>query len=122
MHPEHKACANPRYLRPTLTQPITFFRTVSGSCVPDLQITAMTVRSFASEEGKDKWTSYKFTKNVYDLWMPTHLRRICLVIDNLPPDIDFDIGESGLSQGLESYQLSGYVSQDAASLLEDAKG
>jgi hypothetical protein len=22
---------------------------------------------FTSEEGKDKWTSYKFTKNVYDI-------------------------------------------------------
>ncbi|KAH9205695.1 hypothetical protein DL95DRAFT_470350 [Leptodontidium sp. 2 PMI_412] len=59
--------------------------------------------SFTSEEGKDKWTSYKFTKNVYDIWMPTHLKRICLVIDELPPDIDFEVsaqsepGESGLS-------------------------
>ena len=31
-----------------------------------------------SEEGKDKWTTYKFTKNVYDVWMPTHLKRILL--------------------------------------------
>ncbi|KAL5315254.1 hypothetical protein ACEPPN_017906 [Leptodophora sp. 'Broadleaf-Isolate-01'] len=59
--------------------------------------------SFTSEEGKDKWTSYKFTKNLYDIWMPTHLKRICLVIDELPPDIDFEVsaqsepGESGLS-------------------------
>ena len=36
---------------------------------------------FTALDGKDKWTAYKFTKNVYDVWMPTHLKRICLVID-----------------------------------------
>jgi hypothetical protein len=81
---------------------------------------------FTSEEGKDKWTSYEFTKNVYDIWMLTHLKRICLVIDELPPDLDFEVsqyselGESGLSQGLESHHLSDQRSHDAASLLEDA--
>ncbi|KAF4628751.1 hypothetical protein G7Y89_g9402 [Cudoniella acicularis] len=59
--------------------------------------------SFTSEEGKDKWTSYKFTKNVYDIWMPTHLKRICSVIDKLLSDLNFEVsqqsepGESGLS-------------------------
>lgn len=80
--------------------------------------------SFMSEEGKDKWTSYKFIKNVYDMWMPTHLKRICSVIDELPPNIDFEVsaqsepGESGLSQGLESHHLYGQSSRDAASLEE----
>ena len=76
--------------------------------------------SFTALDGKEKWTAYKFTRNVYDLWMPTHLKRICSVIDNLPPNIDFEVGESGLSQGLENYQLSGYPSQDAESLPEEA--
>jgi hypothetical protein len=82
--------------------------------------------SFTSEEGKDKWTSYKFTKNVYDIWMPTHLKRICSVIDKLPSDLNFEVslqsepGESGLSQGLESHHLSDQSSHDAASVLEEA--
>ncbi|KAM0127296.1 hypothetical protein ACHAP3_008864 [Botrytis cinerea] len=69
---------------------------------------------FTSEEGKDKWTSYKFTKNIYDIWIPTHLKRICSVIDELPPDLNFEVSEqsepveSGLSQGLESHHLSGH--------------
>lgn len=46
-----------------------------------------------SEEGKDKWTAYKLTKNVYDVWMPTHFERICSVVDDLPSDLNF-----GLSQ------------------------
>jgi hypothetical protein len=46
-----------------------------------------------SEEGKDKWTSYKFTKNIYDIWMPTHLKRICSVIDALLSDINFEVSQ-----------------------------
>jgi hypothetical protein len=67
---------------------------------------------FTSEEGKDKWTSYRFTKNVYDIWMPMHFKRICLVIDELPTDINFDVSElpaseaSGLSQVFEDQSLS----------------
>ena len=53
--------------------------------------------------------------------MPGYLKRICSVIDTLSPDMieaaqQFELGESGLSQGLESHNLS---SLDAASLLED---
>ena len=80
---------------------------------------------FTALEGKEKWTAYKFTKNVYDIWMPSHLKRICSVIDDLPPDLNFEVSEkaepleSGLSQGLESQNLSDYSSHDAASLLEE---
>jgi hypothetical protein len=75
-------------------------------------------------DGKEKWTAYRFTKNVYDIWMPTHLERICSVIDKLPPDLNFEVsqqsepGESELSQGLESHHLSDQTSHDAVSLEE----
>jgi hypothetical protein len=29
---------------------------------------------FTELHGKEKWTAYKFTKNVYDILMPTHLK------------------------------------------------
>ncbi|PQE05336.1 phosphatidylserine decarboxylase protein [Rutstroemia sp. NJR-2017a BVV2] len=80
--------------------------------------------SFTELDGKEKWTVYKFTKNVYDIWMPTYLKRICSVIDNLLPDLDFEVsqqselGESGLSQGFESHYLSDQTSHDAVSLRE----
>jgi hypothetical protein len=35
---------------------------------------------FTALEGREKWTAYKFTKNIYDVWMPTHFKRICSVI------------------------------------------
>jgi len=77
---------------------------------------------FTALDGKEKWTAYKFTKNVYDIWMPTHLKRICSVIADLPLDFKVlqqsEAGESGFSQGLESHHLSDQTSHDAASLEE----
>ncbi|KAF2258002.1 hypothetical protein CC78DRAFT_505403 [Lojkania enalia] len=65
---------------------------------------------FTSEEGREKWTSYQFIKSVYDIWMPNHFKRLCSVIDQLPPELDFDVAplpqDSGLSQDLESHHLS----------------
>jgi hypothetical protein len=46
---------------------------------------------FAAPGGKEKWTAYKFTKNVYDIWMPTHPRRISSAIDDLPSDLEFEV-------------------------------
>ena len=67
---------------------------------------------FTSEEGKDKWSAYKFTKNVYDIWMPTQLKRIHSAIDQLPPSLDFQVFQGpgvqteeaiGLSQDMDSF-------------------
>ena len=38
---------------------------------------------FTTLSGKDKWTEYRFTKNVYEIWMPTHFKRICSIINKL---------------------------------------
>ena len=52
---------------------------------------------FTELEGKDKWTAYKFTKNVYNTWMPEHFKRVCSVIDELPRDPE--LGFHRLSEG-----------------------
>jgi hypothetical protein len=70
---------------------------------------------FTSEEGKDKWTAYKFTKNVYDIWMPVHLKRICSAIDQLPPSLDFQVFQR---PGVQSAEATG-LSQDVGSLLSE---
>ncbi|KAK5311903.1 hypothetical protein LTR93_011543 [Exophiala xenobiotica] len=71
--------------------------------------------SFTALDGKEKWTAYKFTKSIYDIWMPAHFKSLCSAIDAIPPDIQFELPEeselqfpssSGLSQGLESHHLS----------------
>ncbi|CAH0023663.1 unnamed protein product [Clonostachys rhizophaga] len=69
---------------------------------------------FAESDGKEKWTAYRFTKNIYDTWMPAHFKAICSAIDQLP-DLDFDVQslpETGLSQSLDSHHLSQQAEQD----------
>ncbi|TFA99834.1 hypothetical protein CCMA1212_008243 [Trichoderma ghanense] len=39
--------------------------------------------SFTANNGREKWTAYKFVKNVYDIWMPEHFGRICSVLDQV---------------------------------------
>jgi hypothetical protein len=60
--------------------------------------------------GEEKWRAYRFTKNVYDIWMPTHLGRIRSALDELPSDFNFGVPllpeDFGLSQDLESHHLS----------------
>ncbi|KAF5025163.1 hypothetical protein F66182_2739 [Fusarium sp. NRRL 66182] len=65
--------------------------------------------SFTALDGKEKWTAYRFTKNVYDAWMPTHFKNVCSAINQLPANLDFDVpplSETGLFQDLESHHLS----------------
>lgn len=49
---------------------------------------------FTAPEGKEKWTAYKFTKNVYDHHSIKLHKIICSGIDDLPADIDFDLSQS----------------------------
>lgn len=70
---------------------------------------------FTSEEGADKWTAYKFTKNLYDIWMPIHLKRICLAIDKLPPSLDFQVFQG---PGVQSEEATG-LSQETGSLFSE---
>ncbi|KAG8415721.1 hypothetical protein J3458_009544 [Metarhizium acridum] len=65
--------------------------------------------SFTALDGKEKWTAYRFTRNVYDLWLPSHSKRICSAIDQLPSDLDFDVpplSSTELSQDLQNHHLS----------------
>lgn len=71
---------------------------------------------FTEREGMEKWTAYTFMKNVYDIWMPIHFKKISSAIDELSVKQDFEpsygselhISEtSGLSQQLETRNLEG---------------
>ncbi|WEW59476.1 hypothetical protein PRK78_004950 [Emydomyces testavorans] len=65
---------------------------------------------FTELNGKEKWTAYKFTKSIYDTWMPAHFGRLCSAIDKIPVDLDFSVPELspsfGLEQGLKRRRLS----------------
>jgi hypothetical protein len=36
-----------------------------------------------------RWRSWTFTTNVYDVFFPIHLKRICSAIDDISPDLTF---------------------------------
>ncbi|KAJ8129135.1 hypothetical protein O1611_g4498 [Lasiodiplodia mahajangana] len=65
--------------------------------------------SFLTCGGKEKWAAYRFTRNVYDVWVPAHFKMICSAIDQLPSNLDFDVAslpEAGLSQDLGNQHVS----------------
>ncbi|KAK4032466.1 hypothetical protein C8A01DRAFT_20463, partial [Parachaetomium inaequale] len=72
---------------------------------------------FTALDGKDKWTAYRFTKNVYDTWMPKHFENICSAINQLPSELNFDVPPlseaTGLSQDLGNLIQSGACSVSA---------
>ena len=71
--------------------------------------------SFTEQDGKEKWTTYKFVKNVYDHYMPKLHKSICSAIDALPADLDFDLSQSA------SFSQSTPQSSNAESLLDDSQ-
>ncbi|PGH35294.1 hypothetical protein GX50_01874 [[Emmonsia] crescens] len=48
--------------------------------------------SFAELDGREKWTSYMFVMRVYSDWAPSHFKRLCSAIDELPI-VNFDISQ-----------------------------
>ena len=49
---------------------------------------------FTEQDGKEKWATYIFVRNVYDLHMPKLHKLICSGIDDLPANINFDLSQS----------------------------
>lgn len=75
--------------------------------------------NFTALDGKERWTAYKFTKNVYDVWMPSHFKRLCSAIDQIPADLDFSVSQLsqafGLSEDLQRHNVSGSSQPDSQS-------
>ena len=46
---------------------------------------------FTRMDGKEKWTPYTFTRNVYDKFYPIHYERLCSAVDQLPYPEDFAV-------------------------------
>ncbi|KAL1952992.1 hypothetical protein VTO42DRAFT_3788 [Malbranchea cinnamomea] len=67
-----------------------------------------TIRTFDFTElgGREKWTAYQFTKNIYDSWVPEHFKNICSAIDQLPLHLDLEL--TGLSQESCSQSSAGH--------------
>ena len=59
---------------------------------------------FTSEDGKERWTLYKFTMNVLEIFYPIHQKRICSAIDQLPNPKDFAVELSPQQPNLASFE------------------
>jgi hypothetical protein len=73
------------------------------------------IRSFDFTElnGREKWTTYRFTKNLYDLWATNHLQRIREVIDELPlPFIPPPMATSSGSRHSQGLEIHDEISWD----------
>ena len=74
--------------------------------------------NFTERDGREKWATYKFTKNIFDHWMPCHLKRILFAIENIPLDINFGLSQSAsFSQGTLIQ-----ASQGSVATLEEGDG
>jgi hypothetical protein len=72
---------------------------------------------FTELDGKEKWIAYRFTKNVYDIWMPDHFKNIRSAIDQLPSDLNFNVPPLSDATGL-SQDLGGLMQSYAGSAPE----
>jgi hypothetical protein len=59
---------------------------------------------FTSEDGEEKWTSYKFTRNVLDIFYPIHHERICSAANQLPNPEDFAVESFSQQSNLGSFE------------------
>ena len=59
---------------------------------------------FTRKDGKEKWTLYTFTRNVYGKFYPIHHDRIRSAVDQLPNPEDFAVESFSQQSNLESYE------------------
>ena len=82
---------------------------------------------FTSEDGKERWTAYKFTRNVYDIFLPIHLERICAAVDRLPDPEVFLVEPLSQRSNAESFerddsQSTASSSQETEPIFKKLKG
>ncbi|KAH6973718.1 hypothetical protein BKA56DRAFT_105389 [Ilyonectria sp. MPI-CAGE-AT-0026] len=69
----------------------------------DIQYYRHTIKyiDIRADNGEKKWAAYRFVKNLYDIWVPAHLKRLSSVIDEIPDDLDFAPEQNDHSQDPE---------------------
>lgn len=59
---------------------------------------------FTNESGEEKWTLYKFTINVLEMYYPIHHERICSAVDQLPNPEDFAVEYFSEQSNIEFFE------------------
>lgn len=67
------------------------------------------IKSGLFETGQDRWQTFTFTRNVYDIYAPMLYERVCSVLDFLPmnasiwgPELTFQPSDTGDSRSVQS--------------------
>ncbi|KAL2800598.1 hypothetical protein BJX66DRAFT_291158 [Aspergillus keveii] len=64
--------------------------------------------SFTTQNGRDRWTCYKFVMAIYNDWVPKLFDRLCSAIDQLPEfDVDVDADGPGSGDAADTAGASG---------------
>ncbi|KAL2043398.1 hypothetical protein N7G274_003704 [Stereocaulon virgatum] len=86
------------------------------------------IRNFdiTDQDGKDRWTAYKFVRNVYDKFYPVHLERIRSTVDQLPNPENFAVESFSQQSNFGSFeqdisQLSTSFSQQTEADLQSSQ-
>ncbi|KAL8925878.1 MAG: hypothetical protein Q9172_002031 [Xanthocarpia lactea] len=79
---------------------------------------------FTEREGLERWTAYKFTKNVYDLWMPQLFELISSAVDQLSPMPLVEGRKQALVEVPESHvgPMTQQVTPDTSTQMEQVEG
>ena len=76
--------------------------------------------SITDQDGKDKWTAYRYSINVFKMFYSIHLKRTCSAVDQLPNPEDFAV--ESFSQQSELGSFGQNDSQLITSYLQETAG
>ncbi|KAL2833608.1 hypothetical protein BJY01DRAFT_253407 [Aspergillus pseudoustus] len=69
----------------------------NGSLAVNFHRSEINSFSFTTQNGRDRWTCYKFVMAIYNDWVPRHFERLCSAIDELP-ELDLTVnGQKSIS-------------------------
>ncbi|KAL5432966.1 hypothetical protein PMIN06_011834 [Paraphaeosphaeria minitans] len=80
-------------------------------------IREFSIKNTELDRGK-RWTAYNFVRNVYDLWVPNHFKRICSAINMLPASLNFEVSDHSKTQSPDQ-ELSSSCSGPSQRLEDD---
>lgn len=76
------------------------FSIIKGSAEPTYWRELVDEMGLVAVDGKRRWKPATFVKNLYNEFVGAHFKKLCLVIDVLPVDLDFEVPPLSKATGL----------------------
>ncbi|EAS36605.3 uncharacterized protein CIMG_01959 [Coccidioides immitis RS] len=68
--------------------------------------------SITALDGRDKWTAFHFTRNLYSIFMPMHFKRICSAVDQLWGGLSLNLDQPFFPLNINDRQKSFTLTDD----------